>query len=64
MIGRDQMLDGNNLERQHGVPRKKVSASILKPGCSLHHLKDVNADLIGLADILGGKSLESSFRGF
>ena len=58
------MLDGNNLERQHGVPRKKVTASVLKPGCSVHHLNDVNADLIGLVDILGGKSLESSFRGF
>ena len=64
MIGRDQMLNGNNLERQHGVLRKKVGASALKPGCSLHHPKGVNADLIGLADILGGKGLESSFRGF
>ena len=58
------MWDGNNLERQVGVPRKKVSASVLKPGCSLHHLKDVDADLMGLTDSLGGKSLESSFRGF
>ena len=64
MIGRDQMWDGNNLERQCGVPRKKVSTSVLKPGHSLHHLKDVDADLMGLTDSLGGKSLESSFRGF
>ena len=64
MIGRDQMRDGNNLERQCRVPRRKVSASVLQPGRSLHHLKDVNAGLMGLTDSLGGKSLESSFRGF
>lgn len=70
MIGRDEMLNGSNSEeletiqeKQYRVPGKKDSASVLEPGCTLHHLQDLNADPMSLTKSLDGKSLESSAGG-